>query len=78
MDPSSKIFALQTEIDQLKQEKNDLMSSSFAELQQHEERNRALDEKVQQLMKDIEGLNKEADDLMVSQMCSIVLRTYSI
>jgi len=63
---------LQAQIDQLKQEKSDLMSRSFTELQQHEKKNRALDEKVQQLMKEIEDLNIEADDLMVPPMCSIV------
>lgn len=65
VDPSRKISALLVQIDQLKQEKSDLMSRSFAELQQREEKNRVLDVQVQQLMKEIEDLNKEADDLMV-------------
>lgn len=59
------VSALQAQIEQLKKEKSDLMSRSFAELQEREGMNRALDVKVQRLMKQIDELNKEADDLMV-------------
>ncbi|KAE9382937.1 hypothetical protein BT96DRAFT_1009844 [Gymnopus androsaceus JB14] len=64
MGASREVSALQAQIDQLIQEKSDLMLHSFSELKQHEDKNRALDEKVQQLMNQIAELNEEADDLM--------------
>lgn len=65
LDPKEKILDLQAQIDQLNQEKSHLMAQSISELQRQEEKNKALDNKVQRLVRQIDELNKEADDLMV-------------
>lgn len=72
LDPKEKIIHLQAQIDQLNQEKSHLMAQSISELRKQEAKNKALDSKVQRLVRQIDELDKEADDLMVHRVCLLI------
>ncbi|KAJ3779645.1 hypothetical protein GGU10DRAFT_337846, partial [Lentinula aff. detonsa] len=64
LDPEARVTVLKAQIEQLKREKQELMSRSLTELREHEKTTKALDEQVQQLQEEVKQLNAEADLLM--------------